>query len=163
LNRLDRVQNGNFGDCKSLKEGIWELRIDVGPGMLSDDGNPRLDSLWAVLHAMSLQIAVVPIEQHQAGATASTDSEVIDRAERLPTDANHVQVFWSGVDVTLVLGKLLHSAEDNTQDILSVENRSKVTMSWSVAKLIANSLADSVAKYEELNGEVKLPGQYKIL
>ena len=32
LNRLDRVQSGNFGDCKNLKEGIWELRIDVGPG-----------------------------------------------------------------------------------------------------------------------------------
>ena len=32
LNRLDRVQSGNFGDCKSLKEGIWELPIDEGPG-----------------------------------------------------------------------------------------------------------------------------------
>lgn len=32
LNRLDRVQTGNFGDCKNLKDGIRELRIDVGPG-----------------------------------------------------------------------------------------------------------------------------------
>ena len=32
LARLDRVQEGNFGDCKNLKDGVWELRIDAGPG-----------------------------------------------------------------------------------------------------------------------------------
>ncbi len=32
--RLDRVELGNFGDCKPIKgeRGLWELRIDVGPG-----------------------------------------------------------------------------------------------------------------------------------
>ncbi len=32
--RVDRVRLGNFGDCKQLKsaEGVWELRIDYGPG-----------------------------------------------------------------------------------------------------------------------------------
>jgi len=32
--RLARVSWGNFGDCKLLKngEGVWELRIDFGPG-----------------------------------------------------------------------------------------------------------------------------------
>jgi len=30
--RLIRLHNGNFGDCKPLGEGIWELRIDWGPG-----------------------------------------------------------------------------------------------------------------------------------
>jgi putative addiction module killer protein len=32
--RLTRVRLGNFGDCTRIKggEGIWELRIDVGPG-----------------------------------------------------------------------------------------------------------------------------------
>ena len=30
--RLDRLVLGNFGDCKALRDGISELRIDWGPG-----------------------------------------------------------------------------------------------------------------------------------
>jgi putative addiction module killer protein len=30
--RVDRVVNGNLGDCASVGEGVSELRIDVGPG-----------------------------------------------------------------------------------------------------------------------------------
>jgi putative addiction module killer protein len=30
--RLARVEAGNLGDCKSLREGVQELRIDYGPG-----------------------------------------------------------------------------------------------------------------------------------
>ena len=30
--RIDRVSAGNFGDCKSLRGGLFELRIDWGPG-----------------------------------------------------------------------------------------------------------------------------------
>lgn len=30
--RLDRLENGNFGDCESAKEGVIELKIDYGPG-----------------------------------------------------------------------------------------------------------------------------------
>ena len=30
--RLDRLSLGNFGDCKALRDGISELRIDWGPG-----------------------------------------------------------------------------------------------------------------------------------
>ena len=30
--RLTRLAAGNFGDCKPLREGVWELRIDWGPG-----------------------------------------------------------------------------------------------------------------------------------
>ena len=30
--RIDRLATGNFGDCKPLRDGLWELRIDWGPG-----------------------------------------------------------------------------------------------------------------------------------
>ena len=30
--RIDRVANGNFGDHKFCQDGVWELRIDFGPG-----------------------------------------------------------------------------------------------------------------------------------
>lgn len=30
--RIARLQVGNFGDCKTLRDGISELRIDWGPG-----------------------------------------------------------------------------------------------------------------------------------
>jgi putative addiction module killer protein len=30
--RLACVQAGNFGDCKALREGVMELRVDHGPG-----------------------------------------------------------------------------------------------------------------------------------
>ena len=30
--RLLRLQAGNFGDCKPLRAGVQELRIDKGPG-----------------------------------------------------------------------------------------------------------------------------------
>lgn len=30
--RLDRLSLGNLGDCKSVGSGIFELRVDFGPG-----------------------------------------------------------------------------------------------------------------------------------
>ena len=32
LVRVGRMAAGNFGDCKPVGEGVWELRIDWGPG-----------------------------------------------------------------------------------------------------------------------------------
>lgn len=32
LKRLNRVRMGNFGDCRSLRGGLWELKSDFGPG-----------------------------------------------------------------------------------------------------------------------------------
>ena len=30
--RINRLAAGNFGDCKALGQGLYELRIDWGPG-----------------------------------------------------------------------------------------------------------------------------------
>ena len=30
--RIDRLAAGNFGDCKPLRHGLYEFRIDWGPG-----------------------------------------------------------------------------------------------------------------------------------
>jgi len=32
LRRMDRLACGNFGDHSYCRDGVWELRIDVGPG-----------------------------------------------------------------------------------------------------------------------------------
>jgi putative addiction module killer protein len=32
LDRLFRIESGNYGDYKSLKEGVLELRLKFGPG-----------------------------------------------------------------------------------------------------------------------------------
>lgn len=32
IRRLNRLEKGLFGDFKPLREGVFELRIDVGPG-----------------------------------------------------------------------------------------------------------------------------------
>ena len=30
--RISRIAAGNFGDCRPVGQGVWELRIDWGPG-----------------------------------------------------------------------------------------------------------------------------------
>lgn len=30
--RIDRIEEGNFGDVKGITKGVCELRIDYGPG-----------------------------------------------------------------------------------------------------------------------------------
>lgn len=30
--RIDRLITGNLGDHKACRDGVWELRVDMGPG-----------------------------------------------------------------------------------------------------------------------------------
>lgn len=30
--RVERLRLGNFGECRPLESGVWELKIDWGPG-----------------------------------------------------------------------------------------------------------------------------------
>jgi probable addiction module antidote protein len=50
LVRIDRLAVGNFGDCKPLSAGVWELRIDWGtwlPPVLRVVGAPvRVAVMW---------------------------------------------------------------------------------------------------------------------
>lgn len=32
IRRVNRIEQGNFGDHKFCRNGVWELRVDVGPG-----------------------------------------------------------------------------------------------------------------------------------
>ncbi|HPO44271.1 MAG TPA: type II toxin-antitoxin system RelE/ParE family toxin [Spirochaetota bacterium] len=32
VKRLGRMEEGNFGDCRGLGSGLWELRVHSGPG-----------------------------------------------------------------------------------------------------------------------------------
>jgi len=32
LRRIDRLAEGNFSEHRFLRESVWELKIDVGPG-----------------------------------------------------------------------------------------------------------------------------------
>ena len=45
--RLTRVREGNFGDCKSLKDDIFELRIHYGSGHRIYIG--RLEECFVIL------------------------------------------------------------------------------------------------------------------
>ena len=42
LARLRRIEQGNYGDCKHLQDGVFELRLFFGPGYrvyFGEDGN----------------------------------------------------------------------------------------------------------------------------
>lgn len=32
MTRIERLRQGNFGECRPLESGVWELKIDWGPG-----------------------------------------------------------------------------------------------------------------------------------
>ncbi len=61
--RINRIELGNFGDHKFERDGVWELRIDVGPG-------------YRVYYALSGKYVVLLL----AGGDKSTQTTDLDRA-----------------------------------------------------------------------------------
>jgi putative addiction module killer protein len=69
LRRIDRVATGNFGDHSFLRNGVWELRLDVGPGYRVYFGR----------HGITLVLLL-------CGGTKRTQSSDIGRAVRFFAD-----------------------------------------------------------------------------
>jgi len=63
IRRLNRLEQGNFGDFKPLRDGVHELRIDVGPG-------------YRVYYARSGAVVMLLL----CGGTKRTQAADIDRA-----------------------------------------------------------------------------------
>lgn len=65
--RIDRMSCGNFGDAKNIKngQGVWELRIDYGPG-------------FRVYFAREQQVVVIILCAGDKG----TQSRDIDKAKK---------------------------------------------------------------------------------
>jgi putative addiction module killer protein len=61
--RVERMIRGNFGDHKFCREGVWELRIDTGPG-------------YRVYYAQVGQAVVILL----CGGDKDSQSSDIDRA-----------------------------------------------------------------------------------
>jgi putative addiction module killer protein len=61
--RINRLAAGTFGDCKPLRDGVWELRIDWGPG-------------YRVYYAMTGRTAVLLL----CGGDKRTQSADLNRA-----------------------------------------------------------------------------------
>ncbi len=47
--RIARIRTGNFGDCESVGEGVFELRIHHGPGYRVYLSRPRNQSVVLLL------------------------------------------------------------------------------------------------------------------
>ncbi len=67
--RLTRVGLGNFGDCKAVGSGVWELRFDFGPG-------------YRVYYARDGKTVVLLL----CGGDKRTQARDIDRAVEFWTD-----------------------------------------------------------------------------
>ncbi len=45
INRVQRIEQGNYGDCEPVGEGVFELRMFFGPGYrvyFGEEGNERV-------------------------------------------------------------------------------------------------------------------------
>ncbi len=66
LTRIDRLRRGNFGDTKSVGEGVFELRLDFGPG-------------YRVYYGREDDVVVILL----CGGSKASQSKDIERAKEL--------------------------------------------------------------------------------
>lgn len=67
--RIERMKAGNFGDHKALKQGLFELRVDVGTGY----------RIYYCLNGMQIVLLL-------CGGNKATQTEDIDRAHQYKAD-----------------------------------------------------------------------------
>jgi len=67
--------------------------------------------------------------------------------------ANQIEVGHTAFDLRIAFGELLGIVDGK----LTLEQRVQVTLPWLQAKLLARLLTKVVAKFEEVNGPIKLP------
>jgi hypothetical protein len=92
----------------------------------------------------------MPVEQ-----TESAKFQWVKPEEGAPEIyCNYVNVTWTLFDVRFLLGQLIPSGVDLNAGFV-VEQRGAVTFAWAEAKVLRDMLADLVARYESVNGEIK--------
>jgi hypothetical protein len=67
---------------------------------------------------------------------------------------NYLHVSWTLFDVRLLVGQLIPSGPNLTAAFFA-EERVAVTLAWPEVKILRDMVADLVAKYEKVNGEIK--------
>ena len=73
---------------------------------------------------------------------------------------NHILLDWTINDVHIRISELsvtpIYRTPPN-QKILKLEERAAVTLTWGTAKYLMGELQAVIKKYEEINGEIKVP------
>ncbi len=76
--------------------------------------------------------------------------------------ANRMHATWSVDDVRLRLGQVIDSPDTPNPGADfkgAIEERAAVTFSWRSAKMLRDQLAEMVASYEKLNGDINVGAQ----
>jgi Protein of unknown function (DUF3467) len=74
--------------------------------------------------------------------------------------SNHILVNWGIYDLRIRFGQLIPISGESEGDGPTqrvVEERAAVTLAWTEVLMLRNLLSDVLARYEKVNGELKLP------